>query len=129
MDAIDILGSLLGAGKGRPTDTGMGGSILDQMMRGGSKSPPPAQQPRGRAPSLDQQAKELEDLLGVATGRSSGTAQPQRPTQAPSQMQRPTAPSGPQFNPVDISPPPAATKATTTSAVPVRSIRTARRSF
>jgi uncharacterized membrane protein YebE (DUF533 family) len=126
MDAIDILGSLLGAGKGRPTDTGMGGSILDQMMRGGSKSPPPAQQPRGRAPSLDQQAKELEDLLGVATGRSSGTAQPQRPAQAPSQMQRPAPSSGPssgrssgpQFNPVDMSPPPAATKATTTSAIP-----------
>jgi len=126
MDAIDILGSLLGAGKGRPTDTGMGGSILDQMMRGGSKSPPPAQQPRGRAPSLDQQAKELEDLLGVATGRSSGTTQPQRPTQAPPQMQRPAPSSGPssghssgpQFNPVDMSPPPAATKATTTSAIP-----------
>ncbi len=122
MDAIDILGSLLGAGKGRPTDTGMGGSILDQMMRGGSNSPPPAQQPRGRAPSLDQQATELEDLLGVATGRSSGTAQPQRPAQAPSQMQRPAPSSGhssgPQFNPVDMSPPPAATKATTTSAIP-----------
>lgn len=122
MDAIDILGSLLGAGKGRPTDTGMGGSILDQMMRGGSKSPPPTQQPRGRAPSLDQQAKELEDLLGVATGRSSGTAQPQRPPQAPSQMQRPAPSSGPssgpQFNPVDTSPPSAATKSTTTSAIP-----------
>jgi uncharacterized membrane protein YebE (DUF533 family) len=68
----------------------------------------------------------LEDLLGVATGRSSGTAQPQRPAQAPSQMQRPAPSSGPssgrssgpQFNPVDMSPPPAATKATTTSAIP-----------
>ena len=54
----------------------------------------------------------------MATGRSSGTAQPQRPTQAPSQTQRPAPSSGPQFNPVDTSPPSAATKATTTSAVP-----------
>jgi hypothetical protein len=70
MDMIDILGGILGQKAGSPAPSG-GGKILKDILGGNSPS-------RGRAPEVTTasrsdiagQAKELEDLLNVAGGRS-----------------------------------------------------------
>lgn len=96
MDAIDILGSLLGQKSG---GGGLGGKILRDILGGGgggggqpqpqSRTQPQSRPAPQRTPSndLEGQARELEDLLNVANGRSqrrSPPAEPQRP-----QVQRP----------------------------------------
>lgn len=94
MDAIEILGSLLGAGnsggKSGGGGGGLGGAILDQIL-GGAKSqqPAPRQAPprsggtqANRPVDLQREAQELEDLLNVAKGRQ-GQAQPQQPFPQP----------------------------------------------
>lgn len=99
MDAIDILGGLLkrqtgGSGKG-----GGGGNILIDILNQVTQSSP--QRPSESGQSGDEPtdagraARELEDLLNVATGRqapSRGAEQPrtQQPRQAP-----PAAPQKP----------------------------------
>lgn len=79
MDAIEILGGLLG----RKTGGGsLGGKILKDILGGGGgsniPSPEPSRQPRSnpnsnsrdyRPNDLDGQARELEDLLNVANNR------------------------------------------------------------
>jgi hypothetical protein len=77
MDAIDILGSLLGgrSGSGSPA-----GNVLRDML--GGKAPAPASQPKvhpnaQRPRTIDGAAKSLEELLGV--GRSSSQPAPQMP--------------------------------------------------
>lgn len=98
MDPMDILGGLLGGGKS--SSGSLGGKILTDLLGGGrSKKSPPAQ-PRSRSPGgsgsgsassprrgdLQTQAKELEDLLGVA--REGGTG-PQAPQPAPQARYQP----------------------------------------
>ncbi len=71
MDAIDILGELLGH---KTSKKGKGGDILKDIFRRGS-SKPAARQPATRAPSnpndIHREARELEDLLNVANHRNS----------------------------------------------------------
>lgn len=96
MDAMDILGGLLGGGKsqsgGSQSGGSLGGKILGELLKGGRRSAPAAReqappQSSGRGPSsrrptdLNQRASELEDLLGVAKDRYA------RPTQAPAAPQ------------------------------------------
>lgn len=83
MDAMDILGGLLG-GKGKSSGGSLGGKLLKDLMGGGRKSAaPPASSGRAAPPdrhrgsgSISSQAQELEDLLGVATGSRSSSRQP-----------------------------------------------------
>ena len=98
MDAIDILGSVLGHKKG---GSGRGADILRDILRGG-----PARSPRQTAPSrrepkpesrdLKRDAQELEDLLNVANQRDERRTKPtSRPRQesAPTRSQAPRSPS------------------------------------
>ncbi len=86
MNAIDILGGLLGGGsKGRSGGGGLGGKILGELLKGATggglapqPAPAPAPQPsRGRPTStssrpvdIESEARSLEEMLGVATGSS-----------------------------------------------------------
>jgi hypothetical protein len=144
MDAIDLLGSLLGGSQGQSAGGGLAGKILADMMSGGASKPsaapasrssaaprtPSRTAPKPRpAASVDQQARELEELLGVATGRTAGrtagqtSSQRQSPATAPTSRpatgSRPAAPaqpasqpaasrpaSGPRFDQFDSSPQP-----------------------
>lgn len=108
MDPIDILGGLLGGGGGNSGGGSLGGKILKDLLGGGRKPAPPTQRAptSGRGPSggpigsgrpvdIDRQAKELEDLLGVARDRYSGRSN--SPAPAPQQRQAP--PVQPQSRP------------------------------
>ncbi len=144
MDAIDLLGSLLGGSQGQSAGGGLAGKILADMMSGGASKPSAAPSSRSSAAprtpsrtapkprpaaSVDQQARELEELLGVATGRTAGrtagqtSSQRQSPASAPTSRpatgSRPAAPaqtasqpaasrpaSGPRFDQFDSSPQP-----------------------
>lgn len=128
MDAIDILGKLLGAGRQAPTrgesgGGGLGGRTLDQMFGQGRKSAPSGS---ARPTPIDQQARELEDLLGVAKGRAGGATPKAQP--APKVQPLPKAPdpsktpqSGPRFDQFDASPRPVVKSkpaTTTPSSIP-----------
>ncbi len=107
MDAMDILGSLLGGGRSQSGSTsgGLGGKILKDLINtGGRTAPqPPARQspqPSNRPVSPDDRARELEDLLGVAHGRSTGRTEPQpapRQPQPQPRYQQPPPPSRPRY--------------------------------
>lgn len=136
MDAIDILGSLLGGGsRGNSASRGgssgggggLGGKILGELLKGatgGGRAQQPAPQPSRtssgtnlppRQIDIDREAQSLEELLGVATGRGSA------PTSRPSSGQttyRP-APEPPRYQP---QPPPA--PAPTRSAPPNQTLST-----
>ncbi len=87
MNAIDILGSLLGGGKSSGQRGGGGAADILSEILGGSNAPAPQANPRGSAPANRPMSPEqLEEMLGV--GRDSGNAR-QSPVQQP---QRPTAP-------------------------------------
>ena len=96
MDAMDILGALLGkkAGAG-----GAGGNILKDMLGGGR--PKPSQQTRrapeprsqGRPKTIGDAARSLEDLLGVSTQHH------EQRRQAPPPQPQQTAPPPPQRTP------------------------------
>jgi uncharacterized membrane protein YebE (DUF533 family) len=104
MDAIDILGSLLGGRKSGGSNSGgglgggLGGAILGQILKnatgGGTRQPtppqssPPPSSNRGASRvsptgDLQREASELEDLLNVARNRT------QQRTQAPTQQPAP----------------------------------------
>ncbi len=68
MNPIDILGSLLGQTQGRG---GRGGDILGELMRGATRDSGSGSTTHT---SLEQQAKELEDLLKVSKDRHSQPA-------------------------------------------------------
>lgn len=73
MDAIDILGGLLGHKASRG---GMGADILKDILGGGLR-PPSRPQPgsvsaKPSSHDIQREAKDLEDLLSVANGRSGG---------------------------------------------------------
>lgn len=74
MDAIDILGSLLGHKSSKP---GKGSDVLKDIFGGGSRSRPSSSGPPKPA-DIARQSKELEDLLNVANGRQTQRSAPSR---------------------------------------------------
>ncbi len=95
MNAIDILGSLLGGGKSGGQRRGGAADILADIL-GGSQAPAPQANSRGtNAGNRPMSPEQLEDMLGVGRDASAG-----RPTQA-QQPQRPTPPQSTQL-PTDI---------------------------
>lgn len=106
MDAMDILGSLLGGGRSQGgSGGGLGGKILKDLMGGSGRptTPPsarPSQRTDNRPISADERARELEDLLGVAQGRSAERSHPHsqpQPAPTPPRYQAPPPPSRPQY--------------------------------
>ena len=109
MDAIEILGSLLGH---KSSGGGAGADILKEILLGGSRreaqSPSGSTQTRPAQPrtapsprelpaeSIEQQARELEDLLNVANDRTS-----RRPSAQPESPSRPTGPRQSVEQPID----------------------------
>ena len=81
MDAIDILGDLLGQKKNQP---GRGTDILKDIFGRGSESSSGSTQPKPN--DISRQAQELEKILNVANNRSSGRQS------APSQTNSRSAP-------------------------------------
>ena len=77
MDAIDILGGLLGHKSSRG---GMGADILKDILGGGRRAPsrnqPGAVSPKPSSNDIQREAQELEDLLNVANGRSANRRSP-----------------------------------------------------
>lgn len=92
MDMIEILGGLLGQKAG---GSGAGADILKEILGGGQqRAAPPEPAPR-RTPAtprerttddVEMQARELEDLLNVATGRT--TARQTQPSAQPAPQPR-----------------------------------------
>ncbi len=109
MNAIDILGSLLGGGRsgsgrsGSGKSGGVGADILSEIL-GGSRAPAPQSNTGGARTNAPMSPEQLEEMLGV--GRSSGNtptpSQPQARSQ-PTQQQPRNAPQqqSPQL-PADI---------------------------
>ena len=133
MDAMDILGSLLGGRKSGSSggDGGLGGANLGHILKnatGRSNQPAPQQtappQTSGRVTpkvgtpgNLQQEASELEDLLNVAQNRNQQRAQ----TPAPQQLPRSIPQTVPQQQfPQASSPFGKPTSRTTTAAPPRR---------
>ncbi|MCA9191933.1 MAG: DUF533 domain-containing protein [Planctomycetales bacterium] len=86
MDAIDILGGLLG---GKGGGGSLGGKILKDLIGGAKSTNMPSVTPkdtRGSAGptrdrrSLEERAQELEDLLGVAKNRQTNTGHQMPPS-------------------------------------------------
>ncbi|MEO1614637.1 MAG: DUF533 domain-containing protein [Planctomycetota bacterium] len=106
MDAMDVLGALLGRKAGGSSP---GGNILKDMLGGRSRKPAPKphqrttqtrRSPSPRRPaSIDSAARSLEDLLGVSNARYGNRHPQHQPSQAP----KPSRPYSP--------PPPAEEKA------------------
>lgn len=101
MDAMDILGSLLGR---KSSGSGKGADILNDILKGGSRPEPRSRSTSSASPSpnlrpgdIESQARELEDLLNVAKQRTSSrrTRQPQPQPQRPQPPQRPEPPRPP----------------------------------
>jgi uncharacterized membrane protein YebE (DUF533 family) len=88
MNAIDILGSLLGGGRSggnKRGGNGVGADILSEIL-GGNRAPAPPSNTGGARANAPMSPEQLEEMLGV--GRSSGGAQP-----APSQPQSRSQPT------------------------------------
>jgi len=105
MDAMDILGALLGK---KASSGSAGGNILKDML-GGKRPAPPAKQPQRRAPqprsqsrprTIGDAARSLEDILGVSTEHHS-----QRRQSSPPRQPAPSQPA-PRQSPPPQSPPP-----------------------
>ena len=89
MNAIDILGSLLGAGKTAGKSGGGAGDLLKDIL-GGSRAPAPQSSPRGqRAPSDSISVDQLEDMLGVGRDPTSSRQPPSQPQMTPTQSRSP----------------------------------------
>ena len=89
MNAIDILGSLLGGGQSGSKGGGGAADILSEILGGGHASPAQAPQgnPRGpRSSDSPMSPEQLEEMLGV--GRGSASAQ-QAPSPTPSRQPQP----------------------------------------
>lgn len=118
MNAIDILGSLLGSGSpaaqsGSPSSGTVGGKILGELIKagmgGGGQAAPASSgsSTSGRSRSsaggpvdINSESQRLEDLLGVATGkRGSATSAQRGPQPSPYQP----APSQPKYQPQSSS--------------------------
>ena len=98
MNAIEILGSLLGGRSG--SGAGAGADILSEVLGGRPKSPAPSRG-RGSGPiDVERDAKSIEDMLGIGNESRPVPAQaPQRSAPPP-----PPAPTRPTSNvqPTDI---------------------------
>ncbi|MEI7460357.1 MAG: DUF533 domain-containing protein [Pirellula sp.] len=79
MNAIDILGSLLGAGQSGAKGGGGAADILAEILGGQAA---PASRGGQRSPNAHTSAEQLEEMLGV--GRESASASPRGTQQAPS---------------------------------------------
>ena len=107
MNAIDILGSLLGGGRSGSKGGGGAADILSEIL-GGHAAPASAPQgnPRGpRSTDSPVSPEQLEDMLGV--GRDSASArqapsQPQSRQSQPREMPRASPPSQSSQLPTDI---------------------------
>lgn len=106
MDAMDILGGLLGGGS-KKSGGSLSGKILKDLLGGGRKPQSPQRSPSGssrggpsRSPrNIDDHAQQLEDLLGVAKDRYERRSQP-----APEQPQVQSRPApSPRSNPGGFS--------------------------
>ncbi len=108
MDPIDILGSLLGGKKGG--GGGLGADILGQILTGGKSDRAPTKpapernsdavvrRPNQSGPiDINQEARELEDLLNVATERRSQRIDP-APTRVPQAVPQSTSSSTSPFS-------------------------------
>ncbi len=99
MDAMDILGSLLG---GKSGSGGAAGNILKEMLGGGGRqqAPPPAQHPSARKPrSIGEAAQSLEELLNVSNQHHQQRRQPvPTPVPTPQPTQRPIPQPAPQYD-------------------------------
>lgn len=90
MDAMDILGALLGK---KSSSGGSGGSVLKDMLGGRRPKPQPQAQtrehPRARRPaSISDAAQSLEELLNVSHDHHQQRRQP--PPSSPAPQPRPT---------------------------------------
>lgn len=82
MNAIEILGSLLGGGQPGAKGGGGAADILAEIL-GGQAAPASRGNPRGpRSPDAHTSAEQLEEMLGV--GRESASASPRGTQQSPS---------------------------------------------
>jgi len=81
MNAIDILGSLLGAGQPGAKAGGGAADILAEIL-GGHAAPAPQGNRGPRGSDAHTSAEQLEEMLGV--GRESASARPRSTQQAPS---------------------------------------------
>ena len=79
MNAIDILGSLLGGGQSGAKGGGGAADILAEILGGQAA---PASRGNPRSPNAHTSAEQLEEMLGV--GRESASASPRGTQQAPS---------------------------------------------
>jgi len=83
MNAIDILGSLLGGGQPGAKGGGGAADILAEILGGAAKASAPQSNPRSpRGSDSPMSAKQLEEMLGV--GRDSASASPRGTQQSPS---------------------------------------------
>lgn len=90
MDAIDILGSLLGH---KTSGGGRGGNVLKDILTGGPRSSAPSS--GSRPTDIGREAKELEDLLNVAKDRQPGSGTPKsRPGSGQPKSRPAPTPSG-----------------------------------
>ncbi|MCY2982355.1 MAG: DUF533 domain-containing protein [Planctomycetota bacterium] len=96
MNAIDVLGSLLGSGK----SGGVGADILSEIL-GGSRAPTPQSNTGGSRANAPMSPEQLEEMLGVGRGSGNTTQSQSRPQ--PTQQQPRSAPQqqSPQL-PTDI---------------------------
>ncbi len=107
MNAIDILGSLLGGGRSGGKGGGGAADILSEIL-GGHAAPASAPQgnPRGpRSSDSPMSPEQLEEMLGVGRGSASAKQSPNQPQSRPSQpreMPRATPPSQSSQLPTDI---------------------------
>ena len=87
MNAIDILGSLLGAGKTAGKSGGGVGDLLKDIL-GGSRAPAPQSAPQSgprgqQTPSDSMSVDQLEDMLGVGREPASSQQSPSQPQMTP----------------------------------------------
>lgn len=99
MDAMDILGALLGKKSGSGS---RGGDMLKDMMAGKSRQPAPRRAPvpqrQTRPKTIGDAARDLEDLLNVSTDHHSQRRQAPRQAPAPSPPPASRAPEQAQMN-------------------------------
>jgi uncharacterized membrane protein YebE (DUF533 family) len=102
MNAIDILGSLLGGRSSGGKTGGAGADILSEIL-GGTRAPAPQTNTRGPRENDPMSPEQLEDMLGVGRRTGSSTTNPSQPQSRSQQSQQPprNAPQTPQI-PTDI---------------------------
>ena len=99
MNAIDILGSLLGGGKTAGKSSGGAGDLLSEIL-GGSRAPAPQASPRRQqSPDSSISVDQLEDMLGVGHETSSSQHAPSQPQMRSPQTRLPQTQEVPRSTP------------------------------